>query len=140
MWPQILKADGYDVTCVDENTDSVDFITQELGMQCYHHLSDVEDQFDTVSLLHVLEHILNIGSFLRQVRRRLKPGGYLFVEVPESSGFDFLSKDHDDFNSCHQWFFGYGSLGPILERHGFNPFMHSVHRKHGKSRLLMLCK
>jgi 2-polyprenyl-3-methyl-5-hydroxy-6-metoxy-1,4-benzoquinol methylase len=143
VWPQILKDAGFDVTCVDENRDSVDFIS-ELGMQCYYHLSDVIvrdnvlSQFDTVSLVHVLEHIENIDGFLSEIRSRLN--GYLFVEVPEASEFDLLSKDHDDFNSCHQWFFEADSLWAILERYGFKPFIHSIRIQHGKTRLLMLCK
>ena len=138
VWPKILKDAGYHVTCVDENRDSVDFIS-ELGMQCYYHLSDVDGKFDTVSLVHVLEHIQNIGGFLKQIRLKLKKDGYLFVEVPEASGFDFLSRDHDDFNSCHQWFFDADSLRAILKRYGFNPFIHGIRRQHGKSRILMLC-
>jgi SAM-dependent methyltransferase len=136
VWPKILQDAGFDVTCVDTNWDSVRFI-QDLGMKCYYHLSDVVGQFDTVSLIHILEHIQDIDGFLKQVRARLN--GYLFVEVPESSEFDFLSKHHDDFNSCHQWFFNYDSLWKVLERNGFSPFTRIVRRKHGKSRLLMLC-
>jgi SAM-dependent methyltransferase len=139
VWPKILQDAGFDVTCVDENKDSVDFISEELGMQCYYHLSDVVGQFDTVSLIHILEHIQDIDGFLKQVRARLRPGGYLFVEVPESSGIGFLSKHHDDFNSCHQWFFNADSLKHLLETNGFSPFIYNVRRKHVKSRLLMLC-
>jgi SAM-dependent methyltransferase len=139
VWPRILQGAGFDVTCVDENKDSVNFISEELGMQCYYHLSDVTGQFDTVSLIHILEHIQDIDGFLKQVRARLRSGGYLFVEVPYSDGFDFFSKHHDDFNSCHQWFFDFGSLLVILDRHGFKPFTYNVRRKHVKSRLLMLC-
>jgi SAM-dependent methyltransferase len=140
VWPRILKDAGFVVTCVDENKDSVKFISEELGMQCYRHLNDVVGKFDTVSLVHVLEHIQDIDGFLRQVRLSLRAGGYLFVEAPGDAGFDFLSKYHDDFNSCHQWFFSSDSLHQILKRNGFKPFTQGVRNKHGKSRLLMLCK
>jgi len=47
-----------------------------------------EDFFDIVTAWEVLEHILNPYQFLREVRRILKPGGFLFVTVPNMQGFD----------------------------------------------------
>jgi len=38
--------------------------------------------FDAVWACHVLEHQVDPGSFLRECRRRLRPGGYLAVTVP----------------------------------------------------------
>ncbi|TIW49061.1 MAG: class I SAM-dependent methyltransferase [Mesorhizobium sp.] len=39
-------------------------------------------EFDAVWACHVLEHQVNPGAFLRECRRRLRPGGYLAVTVP----------------------------------------------------------
>ena len=44
------------------------------------HFSDHE--FAVVTLSHVLEHIVDIKGFLRQVWRILEPGGILIFEVP----------------------------------------------------------
>jgi len=140
VWPKILKDAEYDVTCVDENIDSVNFISEELGMPCYYHLKDVKGLFDTVSLVHVLEHIEDIDGFLKQVRLRLRTGGNLFIEVPDNMEFHWLFKDHDDFNSCHQWFFGLHSLCKILERNGFLPRESTVKCPGSKARILMLCR
>ena len=41
-----------------------------------------EDTFDVVSLFHVLEHMNDAVSFLRLVRRWVRPGGHVVVEVP----------------------------------------------------------
>ena len=139
VWPKILSDAGFDVTCVDTNRDSVDFISQELGMSCCYDLRDVNGYFDTVTLIHVLEHILDIDGFLEQVRLRLRKGGYLFVEVPESSEFETLDKDHDEFNSCHQWFFDTQGLSRVLERNGFTPFVYGYTVQHGKDRMRLLC-
>jgi len=138
VWPKILKDAEFDVTCVDTNWDSVKFI-QDLGMPCYRDLKDVHGYFDTVTLVHVLEHILDLDGFLEQVRMRLRKGGYLFVEVPDSHGFYHLNKDHDDFNSTHQWFFGIRSLWIVLERNGFKPRIYYGIDMSGKDRIRMLC-
>jgi glycosyltransferase involved in cell wall biosynthesis/SAM-dependent methyltransferase len=42
--------------------------------------------FDVVTLFHVLEHIENIEGVLREIYRIMKPGGYLFVIVPNYKG------------------------------------------------------
>ena len=139
VWPQILKDAEYDVTCVDTNWESVRFI-QDLGMACYRDLKDVKGLFDTVSLVHVLEHIEDLDGFLKQVRLRLRTGGNLFIEVPDNMEFHWLFKDHDDFNSCHQWFFGLHSLCKILERNGFLPRESTVKCPGSKARILMLCR
>jgi len=139
VWPKILKDAEFYVTCVDTNTDSVDFISQDLGMKCYYDLKDVHGYFDTVTLVHVLEHIQDLDGFLEQIRIRLRNGGYLFVEVPNSHEFYDLDKDHDDFNSTHQWFFDFNNLWKVLERNGFDPFRYGIHTQKGKSRIRMLC-
>ena len=139
VWPKILKDAEFDVTCVDTNKESVDFISQELGMKCYYDLKDVHGYFDTVTLVHVLEHIQDLDGFLQQVRMRLRKGGYLFIEVPWDVEFNLCKKDHDDFNSTHQWFFGVDSLWGILEKNGFNPLIRGMSGFLGRDRIRILC-
>ena len=52
--------------------------------------------FDVVSLVHVLEHIPSPAAFLLRVRRKVKPGGVLLVEVPDCAQnyFMLLVADH----------------------------------------------
>jgi 2-polyprenyl-3-methyl-5-hydroxy-6-metoxy-1,4-benzoquinol methylase len=141
VWPAILSDADYHVTCVEESKDSVGFISRELGLNCWYHLEDVAGLYDTVSLINVLEHIENIDSFLQVIRKRLRAGGYLLVEVPDSSEFGYLEKDHDEFNSCHVWFFDMGSLYQVLKRNGFVP-IHATkkfYKKRKLSRVLMVC-
>lgn len=42
--------------------------------------------FDCVTIWHVLEHVANPLQLLREVARVLKPGGFLYVEVPNAGG------------------------------------------------------
>ena len=41
-----------------------------------------EDQFDVITSTDVMEHVLNLGSFLFCVNRALKMGGRAFIRVP----------------------------------------------------------
>ena len=59
-------------------------------------LQETPGQFDMISLVHVLEHISHPLELLVGVAAKLKPGGVLFVEVPdvETNPFDLLIADH----------------------------------------------
>jgi len=120
VWPHLLKRAEYDVECVEENEVSINFLYEQLGLSCFNGLDSVSGQYDTVTLLHVLEHIEDPDSFLKKVRLLLKKGGHLFVEVPDSIEFSYLDQHHDEFNSCHVAFYNMGSLYRIIEACGFN--------------------
>jgi len=119
VWPNILKKAGFKVDCVEENEQSIDFIYEKLGMKCFQGIEAVGEQYDAVSLIHVLEHIEKPGEFLKKVKNVLRPAGTLFVEVPDASEFNYLPMNHDEFNSCHVAFYDMGSLYRVLRNEGF---------------------
>jgi SAM-dependent methyltransferase len=53
-------------------------------------------QFDLVTLLHALEHVLDPVGILRQLSTRLKEAGVLFVQVPDGgkNPYDLVIADH----------------------------------------------
>lgn len=51
------------------------------------HAEDLEARFDTVCAFHVLEHVYDVGTFLRSIVRVIKPGGRLIVAVPNNMPF-----------------------------------------------------
>lgn len=59
-------------------------------------LAEIPGEFDVISLIHVLEHIPAPTAFLKQVATKLKPGGWLVVEVPDCciNPFFLLVADH----------------------------------------------
>jgi SAM-dependent methyltransferase len=141
VWPALLKDAEYGVACVEENLDSKVFIRDHLEIDCYDSLDDIKDEFDCISIIHVLEHIEDLEGFLAKVKKRLREGGYLFLEVPDSEEFGRLNKDHDEFNSCHLWFFDIPTLAALMKKNGFTPIHASKKRysKRGLSRVYMLC-
>ena len=69
-------------------------------------------RFDLIVLAHVLEHVADPHALVGALVARLRPGGTLFVEVPNG--------DHRykaNFES-HLLFFDVGSLGALLKQHG----------------------
>jgi 2-polyprenyl-3-methyl-5-hydroxy-6-metoxy-1,4-benzoquinol methylase len=59
-------------------------------------LKDINEKFDLISLVHVLEHIPNPIKFLDDVRKLLTPNGKLLIQVPDWSQnvFILLVADH----------------------------------------------
>ena len=56
----------------------------------------VPGRFDLISMIHVLEHIVDPASLLRRASLALKPGGKILIEVPDraTNAFDLLIADH----------------------------------------------
>lgn len=56
----------------------------------------INDQFNLISLIHVLEHIVYPIDFLKNISKKLKVDGFILIEIPnlEKSPFDILIADH----------------------------------------------
>lgn len=80
--------------------------------------SAVEDA-ECVILSHVLEHLQDVSLGLGNAVRLLRPGGILYVEVPDATRYAAcLVAPFQDFNTEHLNHFGPTSLRSLLERMG----------------------
>lgn len=77
-------------------------------------LKDISGQFDMISMIHCLEHIIDPFHFLSLVKERLSPDGLLLIEIPTYSQnpFDLVIADH-----CTH--FSVGTITNLLEQCGF---------------------
>lgn len=92
-------------------------------------ISDVEGEncYDLIVMLQVLEHIVRPGELINEVARLLKPGGYLYVNVPniDSASFDYLGEQHLHISSfSHVSMFNRESLIQLGERNGLQFVAH----------------
>jgi SAM-dependent methyltransferase len=92
------------------------------------------DSFDAVILGAVLEHLYNPDETIREVVRVLRPGGALFVDVPNESGLyfrlgnlyqrlrgrDWCVNLAPTFEPFHVFGFDRRSLRALLARHGLS--------------------
>ncbi len=66
--------------------DAVNFIRTHLDFPVYSDpiqtVSIAEGPFDLVTSLQTVEHVPNPIDFIRHLGRQLKPGGYLYLELP----------------------------------------------------------
>lgn len=59
-------------------------------------LDEISETFDMISMLHVLEHIIDPLGFLAEVKDKLAPDGILLIDLPDYlyNPFDLLIADH----------------------------------------------
>lgn len=79
-----------------------------------------EGSFGAISMIGVLEHMVDLHDALDGVVRLLAPGGILYLEVPDATRFaDFPNAPFQDFSTEHINFFGPVSLDNLMGRHDF---------------------
>ena len=83
------------------------------------------ESFDVIAFFHLLEHLENPSSFLKQIYPLLKPGGFLFIITPNRNSFTdnlFASKNPIINQPDHLLFFSEPNLRTLLTKTGFDPF------------------
>ncbi|MDX2456310.1 MAG: class I SAM-dependent methyltransferase [Gammaproteobacteria bacterium] len=82
-----LRALGWEVQGVEFNAGAVE-VCRNSGLNVFHgdlHAAGFPDaSFDMVSARHLIEHLPDPNSFMDEIVRILKPGGYLYIRTPSS--------------------------------------------------------
>jgi SAM-dependent methyltransferase len=55
---------------------------KQIGVNVADQIESIEEQFDVITFIEVIEHLEDPLYILRQLKKRLKPGGKLFVTTP----------------------------------------------------------
>jgi len=98
---------------------------RELGHEVYRRLDEIPlESFDIITLFHVFEHLSDPVDTLKQLGKKLSPGGRLFIEVPHARDFLISFADNPDFKAHTFWsehlvLHTRESLRAIIEHCGF---------------------
>ena len=144
IFPFLLKGYVNEIYSIEPEPQSAAFINGELGIECknefYRH--SLFPKAFIVTCAHVLEHMKDPIGFLRTILQYdMEPNGWLFIEIPDATEFDYLEKDHDEFNSLHLYFFDMDTLYTVLKRAGYRvEVMQRVkYKDRNLSRIMALC-
>lgn len=88
------------------------------------HLEDVAlpaESFSIVSCVSILEHVADPRAFLRELDRLVTPGGFLFLEVPDSCRP--VPQVAEFYSLEHLTHFTRGSLKRLLDDAGHEPVL-----------------
>ncbi|MEW7280476.1 class I SAM-dependent methyltransferase [Aquimarina sp. 2201CG1-2-11] len=82
------KSKGWNVTGIEPNESA-----RELAKQKSVFLKDTtknipDESFDIITMWHVLEHVPNVKEQIRELKRLLKPNGYVIIAVPNFKSYD----------------------------------------------------
>ena len=116
----LFKNKGYTkVTGVDTSKVCVEHLhTNEIS--CIHGsvFSVKPSQFDYVTCCHVLEHIIDINTFVEHLKKFMKPDGHMYIEIPDSTRYT-TNPPFQDFNLEHVNHFTHMTLTKLFDKHGF---------------------
>ena len=97
--------------------------------------------FDFISINKVLEHIYEPDEFLKKTLIYLKPGGIMYLEVPNGIALKANGKFSEEFFIEHLHVFNYNSLQNLVRRHKINLLsLKEIKEPSGKFTLFVLAK
>lgn len=83
---ELAHSKGWQIAGTELSQFAADYASTRLGVKiCRGEIFDAnysDSTFDVVTIWHVLEHVRDPGSYLREIRRVLKPSGLLILAVP----------------------------------------------------------
>lgn len=118
---KLLKNKGLYCEGIERSNMMCDMINKHYDIKCtntsFEELN-LENKFDVVSIITVLEHLHNPKKCLLKINDLINSGGYLFIEVPDTQfpRSDILP-DYLAFEHLHHW--TKISLGNLLKLCGF---------------------
>lgn len=121
-----LKKFGMKVHCIDPDKSSTKHALHTIGVE-EAFTGSIEDypigkNFDLITFNKVLEHVTNPIDILKHVRSLLKPGGILYVELPDGTvpAIEKNMVDHSEFFLDHYTTFNLKSFKYLIGESGFN--------------------
>lgn len=83
------KNNNWKIVGVEPNEKAKSIAQNKLNQKIASEISELGlQQFDVVSMWHVLEHIPNLNEYIYELKKRLKPKGILMIAVPNYKSYD----------------------------------------------------
>ena len=106
-----------------EPNDSARILASQKNITCKPSDLDIEDQFDLISMWHVLEHVPDLEKQFKTFDRLLKKDGKIIIAVPNHESFDatYYGKFWAAYDvPRHVWHFSKTSIKTISDLHGYS--------------------
>lgn len=116
---------GYDVYGVEISEQPYLYCVNDLKLPVDHidffEMDETRQQFDLITMWDVLEHIDQANEFLAKCAALTRPGGYLFLQVPQIDSY-FARRHKDNWKMMgidHVNYFGRDTITRILKNNGY---------------------
>ena len=119
-----LKSKGWTVQGIEPDSGARAIATEQLG---YENIVDSFDminsknEYDLISLWHVLEHIPDLDDYLTRIKILIKKNGRIFIAVPNHDSFD--AAHYKDYWAAydvprHLYHFNQNSMKKLAQKFG----------------------
>lgn len=130
---------GWSITGIEPSPAFADYAARHSGVAVLQtpveECSLPTESFDVVIMAAVLEHLYNPDATMKEISRILRPGGVLFLDVPNECGLyfrignlyqrfrkrDWVVNLAPTFSPFHTFGFGPRSLRALLHKHRLQP-------------------
>jgi len=115
----VAKNDGWQTIGVEPN-DKAKKIAINKGISFVENTTELDNNsFDVISMWHVLEHVPDLDTQIKELKRLLKPTGTLIIAVPNFKSFD--AKHYGKFWAAfdvpiHFWHFSKTAIKLLFEK------------------------
>lgn len=113
------KASGWQTTGIEPNQSAKNLAVSK-GISFENSIESIENQqFDVITMWHVLEHVPDVAHQIKQLKRLLKPEGTLIIAVPNYKSYD--AQHYGKFWAAydvprHLWHFSKVSIEKLVSR------------------------
>lgn len=112
----------FDAEGVELSDNLRDWLKKNLNIISYKNLSDTRKKYNVITAFDVLEHVSNPISFLKEIKKKLKPKGIILIYTPnrDSLGFNYLGYNNNLLvPPAHLFYFNKTSLDILFKKAGF---------------------
>jgi len=127
------KEKGWKVFGVEPSEWASHYATEQLNLKVYNTTLEnaklQDNYFNVVVMLDTIEHLLNPGNVLIEIKRILKPNGILYINTPdvESAASRILRAKWWGINRYHLHYFSKKTLSKLLTSVGFRDMKYSTY-------------
>ncbi len=120
----LAKGIGLDVDGVEINNSARTIAEKKLNKKVFNSISELHgQQYDKITLWHVLEHLRDFEESIEQLKSLLKPGGTLIIGVPNFKSFD--ARYYKSYWAAydtprHLWHFSRESFYYLTDKYGLD--------------------
>jgi SAM-dependent methyltransferase len=117
-----MKAAGWNCTALDPDPRAARHALENVGVEarCGDFMAvDLGPDYDAVSFNKVLEHVADPVAMLARAKGCLRPGGFVYVEVPDGEAAMVEGPGREEFFIDHPHIFSSASLAILVGRAGF---------------------
>lgn len=115
------QQDGWQVFGIEPNEKARQIAEGKLGLELKSDLEEMKaNQYDVITLWHVLEHLPNLTTTITALETLLKPDGHLIIAVPNHKSFDaaYYGAQWAAYDvPRHLWHFSRKAIATLLNQH-----------------------